>query len=259
MLLLFSESGTAKAEIRVEYPPVQDPQHEQTRQAIIQGHMLENWANKINPLLKQPVNLTVVMRECGVKNATYIAPLHQIWMCYEMWDEVVRLVQKGVTADQVNARVLGAWTFIFYHELGHALTDIFDLPVVGKEEDAVDQFATLFVAENREPGREEIAESGALVFWWLVPLTPENTGIGFADYFRVVASQSAYADEHGLGQQRFYNIVCLLYGNNPQRYKGYFVPNQMMRIDPQRQPFCKNEYAKVRRRWGTLTKDYFKW
>jgi hypothetical protein len=176
-----------------------------------------------------------------------------------MWDEVVRVVQKGVTADQVNARVLGAWTFIFYHELGHALTDIFNLPVVGKEEDAVDQFATLFVEENREPAREEIAMSGALVFWWLVPAGPDTSGFGFYDVSRMTSLHRGYADEHGLGQQRFYNIVCLLYGNDPQRYEPYFASNQIMRIDPERKPFCQNEYAKVRRRWGTLTKEYFKW
>ena len=44
---------------------------------------------------------------------------------------------------------------IFYHELGHALIDQLDLPVLGKEEDAADILSVLLIDEVWEP---EVAE-----------------------------------------------------------------------------------------------------
>ncbi|MGB1209146.1 MAG: DUF4344 domain-containing metallopeptidase, partial [Paracoccaceae bacterium] len=41
----------------------------------------------------------------------------------------------------VDANVLG----IFYHELGHAMIDILDLPIFGQEEDAADVASVMLI------------------------------------------------------------------------------------------------------------------
>jgi Zn-dependent peptidase ImmA (M78 family) len=38
--------------------------------------------------------------------------------------------------------VIGPVSLVFLHELGHALLDVLQIPILGREEDASDQLAT---------------------------------------------------------------------------------------------------------------------
>jgi Putative metallopeptidase len=89
--------------------------------------------------------------------------------------------------------------FVFYHEMGHALVDVLRLPITGKEEDAVDQLSTLILAESDDQGEGEDAALNGAIWFFLTGSENEIT-------------ESAFADEHSLGQQRFYNIACWVYG-----------------------------------------------
>ena len=46
--------------------------------------------------------------------------------------------------------------FILFHEIGHALINLWHIPVLGREEDAVDAFSTIFMTQVR-PGRPDRA------------------------------------------------------------------------------------------------------
>lgn len=54
----------------------------------------------------------------------------------------------------VLVMVTGAVFFAFLYELGHALVDQLELPVTGKEEDAVDQLAAVILDEGAQQGRD---------------------------------------------------------------------------------------------------------
>ena len=45
--------------------------------------------------------------------------------------------------DDETLFVVGNTLFTIYHELGHGLVDLLGLPVIGREEDAVDGFAAV--------------------------------------------------------------------------------------------------------------------
>lgn len=49
--------------------------------------------------------------------------------------------------------------FIFLREVGHAMIDVLDLPIVGQEEDAADQLATVFFSQ------EPVLATWAANFW----------------------------------------------------------------------------------------------
>ncbi len=85
-----------------------------------------------------------------------------------------------------------------YHEAGHALIDVLGLPHAG-EEDAVDAFAALMI-DRLWPDREAEA---------LVRAT--------ADAFLLYAQVGAKAPPgpHSLDVVRYYNLVCLFYGADP--------------------------------------------
>jgi hypothetical protein len=96
-----------------------------------------------------------------------------------------------------------ALAFILEHEFTHALIAIYDLPVLGKEEDAADTLATLLLLKS--PEGDKLALSAA-EFW--------------ADFSgRQDPPQVAdYADAHSLDLQRAYSIICDIAGSNQERY-----------------------------------------
>jgi len=58
---------------------------------------------------------------------------------------------------EIDAKVLQVGEFVFYHEMGHALVDAYQLPVLGKEEDAVDTLAAIVSADFLEEPESALA------------------------------------------------------------------------------------------------------
>jgi hypothetical protein len=93
--------------------------------------------------------------------------------------------------------------FIMEHEFTHALINIYNLPVLGKEEDAADSLATLLLL--KAPNGDKLA-LGAAQFW--ADFSGRQNPPAIADY----------ADAHSLDLQRSYTIVCDIAGSNQARY-----------------------------------------
>ncbi|MFL5893032.1 MAG: DUF4344 domain-containing metallopeptidase [Solirubrobacterales bacterium] len=93
--------------------------------------------------------------------------------------------------------------FILEHEFTHALIHIYDLPVLGKEEDAADTLATLLLLKS--PQGDKLA-LGAAEFW--ADFSGRQNPPAIADY----------ADAHSLDLQRAYSIICDIAGSNQERY-----------------------------------------
>ena len=83
----------------------------------------------------------------GVSNAWYQRENNRptLSICYEYLVEIWQVMPKETAAAMVTAgdAVVGQLFFALAHEFGHAVFDIFDIPVFGREEDAADQFATV--------------------------------------------------------------------------------------------------------------------
>lgn len=93
--------------------------------------------------------------------------------------------------------------FILEHEFTHALINVYNLPVLGKEEDAADTLATLLLL--KAPNGDKLA-LGAAEFW--ADFSGRQNPPAIADY----------ADAHSLDLQRAYSIICDIAGSNQQRY-----------------------------------------
>lgn len=105
--------------------------------------------------------------------------------------------------------VLANAEFSVMHEIGHMLIAEYNLPVLGREEDAADQigFILLFRFYTRLPQDEIDARLLDIAdYWRLEWQTPKPE-----------AEQVLAWDSHPLDEQRYYNLVCLLYGSDMQR------------------------------------------
>jgi len=141
-----------------------------------------------------------------------------------------------MTEDQresLEAFVLGNTLFVVFHEIGHALVDQFNLPVLGREEDAVDSLAAILMLPEDEEGEGDPLIANA-VLGWAFTLSDETP------------TAEAYMDEHSLDQQRFYQIFCLVYGSSP---KGYADLAEYLEMPKDKLKRCPSQYAQTYDNW----------
>lgn len=222
----------------VTYNPSQNPVHEQFRTALQSNHVFEAVAEGLNKTVRLPQAVDIELVDCNTINAFYDPNTKRIIVCYELLDYFLDVFKPTAKSEnELGSAVIGATMFSFYHETGHGLIHLLDLPAVGREEDSVDQLATLTLIAMGDEG-VAMAESGA--YW-----------------FQLQAKQGGHDtpfwDEHGFDGQRFYNIMCLIYGSNPQKYQGFVTSNTLPEDRAKR---CPEEYAKINKAWEKLLQPF---
>ena len=161
-----------------------------------------------NEAIALPANIAVNFIDCGTANAFYappgfnvetdtliIAPGGGIFMCHELiavFDQFFR------NQDQAFA----ASVFVLMHEVGHALVNQLNLPVLGIEESYVDGVAAVLVGESG------LAEASVL-----------------AGFFFGEQSQTPFFDSHRAGPQRLGDLACWGIGANPEFLQDPFIAN----------------------------------
>jgi hypothetical protein len=241
---------------KVVYGAIQDEHFKEIQKIFRETQLLEETAKGLNDVFVLPTNVTITLTQCGEANAFYTPENKTVSLCYELIDQLsdMFLADAKSKEEQEDAgeAIAGATMFTLYHELGHALIDIYDLPVTGREEDAVDQLATILLVEGGDDG-EAAALNGALSF-----LSDEEDSADDAtdadDSAEVSEEEEepadiSYWDEHSLGEQRFYNIICWIYGKDPEGYEDLVTDGT---LPQERAARCAEEYAKMTRSWDVL-------
>ena len=130
----------------------------------------------------------------------------------------------------VEANILS----IFYHELGHAVIDLMNVPIFGQEEDAADVMAVLLIHDLFE---ESTAQSIAYDSAFGYINDPDQT------------EEVQYWDLHGPDEQRFYNHVCLFYGGNVEARES--LANDLG-LPEERAEYCAEEFEQAYGSWGVI-------
>ncbi len=232
-----------KGDFKVVYHKVKNRKYAQWQKELQEEKVLEGIVTDLNQTFALPTNVYVTFTECDEVNAFYDPETHKLSICYELIENYYEIFAKHEKSqDALDDAVVGAIIHTFYHELGHALIDIYDLPITGKEEDAVDQLSTFLLTDGTAAG-EKAAIDGARAFY--LEAQEHDTDI----------DELAYWDEHSLNLQRFYNIICLVYGQNEKKF-AYLVKKGVLPED--RAERCAGEYQQVEKAWVTLLAPYIK-
>lgn len=249
-----SKKGDTKAEttrksevadngdFQVEYVDVQDQRYSKLNNELRQEKVLEAAAKDLNKALALPHDITLVTRDCGQVNAFYNPNDRSVTLCYELLDHFYGLFKKAGRSDQEATQdMFDAAQFVFLHEIGHAVIDAHKIPIAGREEDAADGLSTFI-------NLEELKDNGA------------RATIAAADLFYIQGKMSGgkdlpFYDEHSLDQQRFYNLLCSLYGSNPSKYGGIVSKGLLPEARAVR---CTAEYEQMKRTWTDLLAKYRK-
>lgn len=230
-------------DFQVEYVEVENPKYEKLNQEMRQEKVLESASRDLNKALSLPYDITLVTRDCGQINAFYQEKDRSITICYEIMDFYANLFSQKYSGEEANQKMADALQFIFLHELGHALIDAYQLPVTGNEEDAADKLSSYI-------NLKELGEQGG----------GTRAAIAASEAFDMQSQMSGdkdlpFYDEHSLDQQRFYNILCQLYGSNPDKYKVLVSKGV---LPEQRAVRCPSEFQQTVRTWGGLLEKYRK-
>ena len=133
--------------------------------------------------------------------------------------------------------------FAMAHEMGHGLINEMNMPVLGREEDAADSFAIVNALKMGSTFSERVLEEAA-------------KGLALsAKRDKKEGNALAFYDEHGLDPQRAYNIVCFMYGSNPEKFKQ--LANNA-KLPEERQKSCVYDYKNAAWSFDELLKMHLR-
>lgn len=188
----------------------------------------------INATYKFPRRVPLVYTEAGKINAWYQGSTHSITVSYDLVVFLRKFFRaKGVPDPDQRTRETVA--FILLHEMGHALIHELDLPAVGREEDAADEFASLMAGRALGDRGKNMAFTAAQWF-----------GLMGRGVFKM--EDLAFWDEHSLNSQRFYKILCMIYGSNPAGTEEIVKPL----VPLTRMMTAKKRFPEKVQRWDRL-------
>jgi hypothetical protein len=235
VLTLFGigEAHAARARpnrIDIKYVEPKSPDHQPVFKLLKESRTLEKVREILSPL-RLPRRLLLQTAGCdGVSNAWYDG--ESVTVCYEYIDDIWKNAPDKTTPTGIAPvdTLIGPVADVFFHEAGHAVFDILQVPRLGREEDAADQFSTYLML------RFEKADARRLI-------------LGSAYQYKgdlaaptVTMPRQKFADEHGTPVQRFYNLLCMAYGADPKLFADVVTKDFLPK---DRAEGCEDEYNQV--------------
>lgn len=192
---------------------------------VVKSEIVVNSINAFSNALTIPNDIPVVAGECGQVNAYYDPQEHLVGLCFELIHAIhtqfSSKLEGKTPAEQMDVTAR-AWAFIALHELGHALIGENKIGVLGGEEDVVDDISGLIFVAAKIPE---------------VPLW--GTGA-----LRVIAPDApTYSGEHSFSSQRYFNMLCMVYGSDPTAYAELVGAEEDSLLPQERAVRCPKEYA----------------
>jgi hypothetical protein len=196
----------------------------------------------VRPLLsplRLPRQLTLEFRGCnGDIDAFYDDGT--VTFCYEYVELIQRHSPVVSTAggtpreDAIFAAIIDT----MLHEAGHAVFDILEIPIFGREEDAAD-FFSVYVLTRFPPD-----DARRLI---------DGTAFALASEAKASLteplSRKRLSSEHALLAQRYFNLLCLAYGSNPNTFADAISRGGLSK---ERADGCADEFAMLQRAFRKL-------
>lgn len=211
-----------------KYGQTKSAQYETLQNQLRQAKFLEQLSDAFSQGVIFQDQLVLGTAECGTENAFYTAQHKAIVLCLELLAQVTKGIHRDfasiATHDEMNQAIAGAVVFVLMHELGHALIDLLQLPVLGREEDAADQIGAFFLlnangAQNTLPGALWFFRSKTLFY-----------------------TRRHFSDEHSLGPQRQSNLACWAYGKDQAHFNHLLLGSYLTK---ERAARCSKEYEQL--------------
>ncbi|MCG9553134.1 DUF4344 domain-containing metallopeptidase [Vibrio sp. Isolate31] len=227
----------------IEYSAPQNEAERQLKQEIEQSGVNDTMVDLSNQLFlfKQPL----VIQYGGDEGPLYDPQTHHVLIPYSFYAESLNYFEKNQYEKEYGKSAqTGAIDTLLHtliHEAGHAYVEDQKIVILGKEEDAVDNLATILLINYVEHGTDA-AISAADMFAFESEDRPEYYDLG------------EYIDEHSFDLQRYFSTLCLVYGSDPEAYKNLLdeVENDYLK---DRKEFCVEHFDVINANWHRYLKE----
>lgn len=240
------DDADARGRMIVTYDDATTPEAIRGRTLMQDTKVMEGLAQDVDDSLKLPYDIPLVGQQCGEANDFWDPNEKKMILCYEDVDNSLQIFGDAHDPNPSESarRVVIA---SFYHELGHMVIDLYDLPATGREEDVADQLAAFVLLQpddegNVDPDYVEAAKDQARAY----QIAAKEDDL---------ASQDLLADPHTLNQARMYDFECWIYGSNPDANADIVTDGMLPEA---RADGCEYEYEKLSRAWSTLLEPHLK-
>lgn len=238
--------------IEIEYNEPRSPKYRAIYERLKERKLLEQLATFLSPLKLQG-GLVLSLEEgdpkaCAGPNSYYDGA-GRVHLCYSWFhfmetqvaverkrapDEPFSSTSLGLMPGFTRSEVLiGGTVSVILHELGHALFQIQDIPLLGREEDGADQIAALIMLQFG-PKVALTTIKGTYNAWHHM-----NAERLLAQKGEIRPAQEA--DEHSIDIQRAFNYLCIAYGKDQATFQELvdrFLPRA-------RREHCVEEYKQA--------------
>lgn len=226
-------------QVRGVYMPPKDEKHQAILDVLRKRRVAERLRELLSPI-RLPRRLTVRFEGCdGVANAYYEDDA--VTICYEYLDFVLHSAPEQTTPGGLTPAnaLIGPTVDVILHEVGHAVFDMLEIPVLGREEDAADLFSAYILLQFAPADAQRLIR-GTAFLGLKEAVEAQKAQVGIKDF----------ADEHGLPAQRYFNLLCVAYGSDPKAYADAVSRGGLTK--ERAEESCPGEYAALDRAFRAL-------
>jgi hypothetical protein len=230
--------------IHIEYAWPKNPQHQMLYEMIRERRLLETVQQIFSPF-RLPTQVTIKTMGCdGLVNAWFNTDgsVPTVHICYELLQMFLDTGPKETTPRGITPQdaLVGQFFLWVSHEFGHAVFDMYQIPVLGREEDAADQFAGYIMLQFGKDRAHRLFEGAAYGVKDLIKSYKQNPDV---DY-----KLTKLSSVHGLPEQRFYNLICMAYGADPVTFADVVDDEYLPK---RRADNCEYEFQNFKRAWNS--------
>ena len=219
-----------------------NPAHRAMYDRLKQLRVLERLSEFLSPL-RLPRPLTLKVQGCDGRVNSYYWD-DSVIVCYEYLDLLLKSAPQETKSGELTRHdaLVGMTVDVFLHETGHAVFDMLQVPFLGREEDAADQFATYIELQFAKDDARRLI-----------------LGVAFLGHEQAEqqlarpAQEREFADVHGLPAQRYFNVICMAYGADPDLYNDAISRGH---LPPARAKNCSYEYRRFALGFRQLIEPY---
>jgi Putative metallopeptidase len=229
-------------QVRYEYGDPANDMQKNLRDRLQSMHVLERLSEFLSPL-QLPRTLTLRIQGCdGKVNAYYWND--EVMVCYEYFNFLLKVAPNMMTPEGITRHdaLAGMTADVFLHETGHAVFDMLDIPFLGREEDAADEFSAYILLQMSKDCARRLILGVAY--------------LGSAQAQQELARPfmlSQFADVHELPGQRYFNVLCMAYGEDPNLFADAV---DYWHLPQSRAKNCRYEYLRFQYAFRALIDPY---
>ncbi|GGK43601.1 DUF4344 domain-containing metallopeptidase [Aliivibrio fischeri] len=232
MILLFFSSYVRSSNVEITYTDLKNETEKEIATEIKNSSVNSIFYSLFNNYFSFKDNLTV---RYGCFNAVFYDPVdNSINISYDFF-KITKLYFSRHSEISPDRGAIDTLLHSLLHEAGHAIISEYNIKVLGKEEDAVDDFATMMLLTYVDNG-DAMAINAAKMFYFESSYKP--------DYYHI----GEFAGEHSLDLQRYFSVLCLVYGSNDIKHKDLLNDIDEQNLSKVKN-YCKEKYLKVKYNW----------